>query len=551
MASKLPVLFHLGLLDIDATLVTNQLRSDLQDDWFPDPLAYADVLDANYLSARVEELQTSSGGLYRSRHRTERNVPKANGAQRYTLEIDLVDRFVYHALVLEIAPTLDTLLGGSVFGQRVERVENRFRKRLLKAPVGAWELFGDAVRENSTDKWIVATDLQNYYETIRLDRLRQVLEDGILNAAHPQAARMAYAADTLLRLLPNWCYAPSHGLPQNRDASAFLANQVMVPIDSSMQSSEWQYFRYMDDIRIKCSSRHDARRALVKLIGELRKHGLTINSKKTELCGPGTEEHKRIIESPNAKASAINNMWKSRSRALVGRSIPHLSDLAASLLADNKGDDRLFRFCIKRFELLSQCREVTVPPEAVKKLKAAVLDRLAADADVCDSLCRFLRAIPLTKRDLGHIRRMLLDREAYLDEWQRYHFTLLLLAKGGVSRALVAESRLCAKKRRTTIPHELSLIVLGRFGSAADKRSIARRFKRIAADSTSSARSALIAVHELDYDRDLAVHLKDHVPLPLMQVLTRLRTPQHRGKYFADPPIKPAAELFDAISDYV
>ena len=90
--------------------------------------------------------------------------------------------------------------------------------------------------------------------------------------------------------MEKWYYNDRHGLPQNRDASSFIANIVLDAVDKSMVNKGYDYFRYVDDIRIICTDEFEAKRALNDLIFELRKFGLNINSKKTVILDKDSDD---------------------------------------------------------------------------------------------------------------------------------------------------------------------------------------------------------------------------------------------------------------------
>ena len=69
----------------------------------------------------------------------------------------------------------------------------------------------------------------------------------------------------------------------------------MRTVDNIMKAENWAYYRYMDDIRIKCSSLHDARRSLVCLTEALRTVGLSLNAKKTRIHEEQIEGAQRAV----------------------------------------------------------------------------------------------------------------------------------------------------------------------------------------------------------------------------------------------------------------
>src|SRR5690606_37498641 len=120
-------------------------------------------------------------------------------------------------------------------------------------------------------------------------------------------------------------FSRDHGLPQNRDASAFLSNILLSCVDSEMTKKGYDYYRYVDDIRIIANSELHARRALQDLIRQLRTVGLNINANKTEILAPDASNEKvsEYFPSQDSSTIAINQMWQSRSRRIVTKSVTY------------------------------------------------------------------------------------------------------------------------------------------------------------------------------------------------------------------------------------
>jgi hypothetical protein len=541
---------HLGLLDVNAAHVLHHLRKDLKDDWFPDPLHYSDCLTIAFMKERLADLQNDSIKGFQATGCVVRDVPKKGGALRYSLETPIIDRFVYQALVEELARPLDALQSSRVFSHRYQSGD---RKEFFKPAVPQWSLFKDAVRDRGSRSWVVEADLQNFYESITLSTLRTVLLEGIGAASGDfrDKSRMRYAAEMLLTLLPVWCYAPSHGLPQNRDASSFLANQYMRPVDLEMTHHNWEYFRYMDDIRICVGSRDEARRALVMLTTCLRKQGLSLNSKKTAIHAPDTDGHKAMFAPDDRRLRDVDNMWHSRSQETIARSLVHLAAVARELIDRNDTDSRTFRFCVNRLQQLAQVDNISIEIPERDPLKRMVLARLIEDASVSDSLCGFLKAVGLTELERFSLERDLLDEKTYLYEWQRYHIVSLLLDQGHSSpRFLSAAERSIGDSTGTaSIPPDLALVVLGRHGTDVARHRIADNYAGVCRTHIEH-RAGLIAIHELDYGDIVEPKVARHIPLSLRGTYRAVRA-RSAGIYFAPRPTLPAATLIDVVSAYV
>src|SRR3546814_14074832 len=83
----------------------------------------------------------------------------------------------------------------------------------------------------------------------------------------------------------------------------------------------YDYYRYVDDIRIIADTELHARRALQDLIRQLRLVGLNINANKTAILAPDTSKRDlaEFFPSQDSTTTDINNMWQSRSRRIVTR----------------------------------------------------------------------------------------------------------------------------------------------------------------------------------------------------------------------------------------
>ena len=288
-----------GLIEFDENLVTRQLRRDLSDDWFPDPLRFEDMFDGNHIKTILEDNVRRNHGIFRPSKRTLHNVPKPNYSLRYGLEISLSERALYHALVSQLVPYFDELIPWNVFSHRAAPSNNG--RYLFKRAIPSWQDFIGVVRNNLPDSTILlSTDLTNYYENIRLKDLKETLFNLLpeVQASATTKAVLRTHIETLFDCLKFWCYSDANGLPQNRDASSFLSNIYMLPVDRAMLvEKKEKYFRYMDDIKVACEDAHDARRTLKLLSLELRKIGLSINSGKTDIVSASdVHELARVLD---------------------------------------------------------------------------------------------------------------------------------------------------------------------------------------------------------------------------------------------------------------
>lgn len=284
-------------INIGATL--KHLRQDMKDDWFYDAVKYEDLLsNGKDLHEILSKNLDLNHGEYKSGHKATYDVPKRALGLRYTLEIDFYDRFLYQAICSYLIPYFDPILSNRVFSHRYNKYGKE--KYLFKHRIELWNTFENISHLALVDdKSLLITDLLNYFEQISIDAIENAFIGMIsdIKASGGEKNTIRSAISTLKALLEKWCYSDRHGLPQNRDASSFIANVVLDSVDKIMVAKGYDYFRYVDDIRVVCSDEYQAKRALNDLIYELRKLGLNINSKKTIILDKSSDNIEEFFPS--------------------------------------------------------------------------------------------------------------------------------------------------------------------------------------------------------------------------------------------------------------
>lgn len=101
---------ELGDIRFDEQRLYKQLRNDLRDDWFPDPILYTDMLEGGIVTDRITTNFEENHGRYLPSHRNLFNLPKPNFTLRYALEFGLSDRALYHGLCAFLVPFYDRLV---------------------------------------------------------------------------------------------------------------------------------------------------------------------------------------------------------------------------------------------------------------------------------------------------------------------------------------------------------------------------------------------------------------------------------------------------------
>jgi len=416
-------------VNVIATL--KHLRQDMKDDWFYDAVRYEDLLsNGKNLHKILSQNLEINHGEYKSGHKAVYDVPKRSLGLRYTLEIDFYDRFLYQAICSYLIPYFDPLLSNRVFSHRYNKYGKE--KYLFKHRIELWNTFENiSYLALIDDKALLVTDLLNYFEQISIDAIENAFVTMIsdIDATGAEKNNIRSAVSTLRVLLEKWCYSERHGLPQNRDASSFVANVVLTAVDKSMVKKGYDYFRYVDDIRIICSDEFEAKRALNDLIFELRKLGLNINSKKTVILDKKSDNIQEFFPSSDDTMTLIDTMWRSKSKKVIARSIPVLFEFLQKQIEAGETQSRPFRYCINRFKTLISSNLFDSKSILASEIASALIGELDRQPVSTDQFCKLLMDLDLSEEQNQSIGNFIMNKDVAIHGWQNYHLILLMAYK--------------------------------------------------------------------------------------------------------------------------
>lgn len=427
---------------VDFDLVLKHLRQDMRDDWYFDCLQYDDLFKhPNETKRIIIALLQEWNGVYRGSRSVVRNIPKKGYGERYGLETDFFDRFIYQAICSFLIPFYDPLLGHRVLSYRYEPAPLD-SKYLFKNKIDRWFTFeGVSLTFRRSGQHLLVTDLSNFFENVSRVQIVDALERAVpdLTATGPQKLQIRNAIATLDRLLTQWTFSGDHGLPQNRDASSFLSNILLSSVDREMTMKGYDYYRYVDDIRIIANSEIQARRALQDLIRQLRTVGLNINANKTEILTPyaSSEKIAQYFPSQDSSTIAINQMWQSRSRRIVTRSVTYIFDILRRCIAEGDSQSRTFRFAVNRVAKIVESGLFDVGDALSLELLDALSRSLSEHAVTTDQYCRLIATLDREGRCLPALEAFLLAEDGAIHDWQNYNIWMLLAARKHVSADLV------------------------------------------------------------------------------------------------------------------
>jgi len=496
-------------------LVLKHLRQDMRDDWYFDCLQYDDLFKSPAEAKQIIILLLQEwNGVYKGTRSVVRNIPKKGYGERYGLETDFFDRFVYQAICSFLIPFYDPLLGHRVLSYRYEP-SPLDAKYLFKNKIDRWFTFeGVTLTFRRSGRHLLVTDLSNFFENVSRVQIIDALEKAVpdVAATGPEKLQIRNAIATLDRLLTQWTFSRDHGLPQNRDASAFLSNILLSFVDREMTRKGYDYYRYVDDIRVIANSELHARRALQDLIRELRKVGLNINANKTEILAPDVTGTKlaEFFPSQDSSTIAINQMWQSRSRRIVTKSVTYIFEILSRCIAAGDSQTRTFRFAVNRVAKIVESGLFDVGDALSVNLLDTLSRSLSEHAVTTDQYCRLIATLDRDGRCLPALEAFLLAEDGAIHDWQNYNIWMLLAVRKHRSKELVA---LADRKLREDIKSGEAAAILIWLRCVDEKALIEKCVGEFETLPYQNARYFLIASAVLD--QEPLRPLYGHVPIYL------------------------------------
>ena len=536
---------------IDVKTTLRNLRQDMKDDWFYDAVRYEDLLSNkdNLIKILAENLDRHHGE-YESGAKVLYDVPKRELGLRYTLELDFYDRFLYQAICTYLIPYFDPLLSHRVFSHRYNKHGNK--KYLFKHRIELWNTFENISQlAIIDDKALLITDLLNYFEQISIGTIESAFIGMIsrIKASGSEKHRIRSAIKTLKALLEKWCFNNHHGLPQNRDASAFIANVVLDTVDKKMAEKGYDYFRYVDDIRITCADEFEARRALNDLIFEIRKLGLNINSKKTIILDKSSENIQNYFPSSDDTMTLIDSMWRSRSKKVIARSVPILFEFLKFQIDEKATQSRPFRYCINRFKTLVSSNLFDSKSVLAKELADVIMGEFGSQPVSSDQFCKLLMDLELTDEQLEGIGDYIADKMKAIHGWQNYHLLLLMAYKKFSYDPLIAHCKSLISSNIENAEVPACFIYLASIGQESVVEEFIDQFKEDW--PFQHQRFFLIALQNTDKVKLRPLYSK--IGFRLQGTIRRMKSNKHFKEgtvYFKDFNSTVISDIYDEISPY-
>jgi hypothetical protein len=317
-------------MNVDIKLAWSRVQNDLKNKHFISPLFLPDILRVdidNWLSELKIKVENK---LYQYHPMEIIEIPKGNGLIRPGSLLSIDDNIVYAALVQEcyinVFARIEWAQNEVDFAYIIHpdnlKTNNFYKKQLL-----CWNLF----REQSLKKidegfmYVVVTDLASYYDNIDLSILNSDLKTcGIDNEIVAE----------LSKCLNKWAQVNGRGIPQSNSASDLLAKLYLDNIDVGLKNAGFTHLRYVDDIRIFCRTRNEAKRALIELSRLIRKRGLSLQSSKTNIL-PAADAIFQIEGVQPVIKMISSNLFEKEISFQVGSSYFEETDLTSEETVDD------------------------------------------------------------------------------------------------------------------------------------------------------------------------------------------------------------------------
>jgi hypothetical protein len=414
-------------------------------------------------------------------------VPKANSLLRPAHILHLKDEIVYNLVIDRLyEPIWGLLCDYQGEPDAAYVMQEPGCDEWFKGQFEAWEGFREASLRYLTEgaKHVVVSDITGFYENIDLLRLLSELRQ-IANGIRPEI-------ELLGKCLRKWSSRGDKGIPQGYSASDVLAKVYIHTVDVALQNDGFRYLRYVDDIRIFCDSRLDAKRAIQSLSTHIHEKGLNLQSAKTRILTKGV-----ALREFNGVRPIVDGVQKK----LIAEILDDISEEAPYSDPENA-------------ELVVEMRE-NLPAEVLEKtfkeyfgeadpalfdktLFHYLLNRLAkADSKIAVSYClaalrerpeetsyvlKYLGRVDLQKSELGAVTKFLVSPSAIYD-YQSYRVLKWLFDCAVRSeRVLGFCRRVVQDQNRDTWLRSYALAYLGKFGQIADLHLIESLYSRYLSD---------------------------------------------------------------------
>ena len=240
-----------------------------------------EIVRNNWLSIRAT-LEKIDLDTYEPFKLTKVFAPKNRANIRVVHLLHPQDLIIYTALVMiaknDIEQSRVSVKSKKVFSYRVD-VRNSSVLYEVKSSHENYRKQLEVKSDAPSVKYVAMADIADFFPRIYQHRLENVIESVATSQRVRDVARVL-----VKKLVSNLMGRNSYGIPVGPYASRVLAEALLIDVDSTLQSKNVSFVRWVDDYNIFCSSEYEAQSVLFHL-GEwlYTNHGLTLQTAKTKI----------------------------------------------------------------------------------------------------------------------------------------------------------------------------------------------------------------------------------------------------------------------------
>jgi len=503
---------------------------DAEDDFFPDPLKYKDLrqLKAEIvieIKKSLTSIMSENTIEYTVKTYYPWDVPKENYVIRQGWSLHPYDTIVFHFILNRLSPIIEPKLSKARYSYRIKKTTSK--KLFGYNPTENWITFKNDIRKYFSDnpdyKYLVSTDVAGFFENIPYTHFKKQLQQICGN-------HESQAIELLNTILKRYSESSYSGIPQNCDPFSYLCTAFLDFLDKELEAKSLKHFRYVDDIKVACKTKIEAKKAIVHIIQQLRTVHLNLSTAKTDIIPVDTEEFNDMLKDFPAFLHDIDNAVYNKQKRTINNLYSKLVDYTKELmkLMKHKGkfDERLFRACIWRITKINYFKNIdNLKLDSIGKACLKLLDSMPSRTNT------FLRFLVLHK-NRAYVQDALYELlQDIVYPWQEMLIWYLLIQCDKIKNINILT---LAKQRARDNGYDEAArnyiyIFLGKHGDYQDRRYLANLFP--VTQSFRAQRSILIAIQE-HRDRNAIYNQitsanSDLILVSLVKYIKQLTTPEY------------------------
>lgn len=489
---------------LDFSLAIKRVENDIKDDWFRDPIMYKDFLNLDSIKAFIKQHTQNYSPL----DTLIFNIPKKNYTLRYSFELEIFDRIIYQALVDKLLPIFDKCLNNRVYAFRYNE-EPANEGVMFHSSIESWRRFmKNSENDFRIKQFVLVSDISHFFESIKIDELEKIFLN-LLNEL--KVDNKKDIRDTITYLCKfindiNKTYN-GRGIPQQKDPSSFLANIYLHNIDTNMLEKYDGYYRYMDDIRVVCSTLAEAKKALKKYILELRKIGMNINTQKTKIIQFNDEDvYDEIFDQLGYKYLEIDALIKSKKIDNSVLALKKTIEALNSIINKKQFDSREFRFLMHRLNTFLNTKGFETYD--LNKYIDIILEGLITSPWNSTIFFKYLANTKLDDKQKDKLIDFFKNDEHNIYEWQSYHLWQLIISQNIFRADLLSLSVTTFLISDSTTDRAGACLYMAKYADVATKEIIAEYFS--SCKDFFDQRHALFALYGIS-EESYKKHVEPHI----------------------------------------